>query len=444
MPQTGIHWLASEWLEADGLGGFASGTVGGIRSRRYHGLLLAATTPPTGRMVLVNGLEVWLETPAGRFALSSQGYAPDVIYSDGQDRLVEFCAEPWPRWRFRAEDGTEVVQELIAHAGTTEVALRWRLLKGAYARLEVRPLMSGRDYHSLHHENPGFGFEPTVYGPRVTWQLYPGLPPVGALTAASTATSPPGTATSATRRSVSAASTSSRALASPGSFAFGLDDGDATLVLSAAAGPAMVVDPAVYADQLFQGEATRRAQFASPLQRTADAYVVARGHGKTIVAGYPWFTDWGRDTFIALRGFMTLPGGLELARDILLAWSEVVSEGMLPNRFPDGASEPEYNAVDASLWFVICAQEFMARARSGAIVVRASETAALERAVAAIIEATAPHPLRHRDGPRWSAQGGRARLAAHLDGRQDRRLGGDPAHRQAGRGPGPVAECARA
>ena len=77
------EWLAGEWLEADGLGGFASGTVGGARARRYHALLLAATTPPTGRMVLVNGLEVWLETPAGRFALSSQRYAPDVVHPDG-------------------------------------------------------------------------------------------------------------------------------------------------------------------------------------------------------------------------------------------------------------------------------------------------------------------------------------------------------------------------
>ena len=78
-----------------------------------------------------------------------------------------------------------------------------------------------------------------------------------------------------------------------------------------------------------------------------------RGSGKTIVAGYPWFTDWGRDTFIALRGFLTLPGGLELARDILLAWAGAVSEGMLPNRFPDSGEAPEFNAVDASLWYVV-------------------------------------------------------------------------------------------
>src|SRR5881628_1798159 len=91
---------SAEWLEADGLGGFASGTVNGIRTRRYHALLLAATEPPTGRVVLVNGLEAWLETAAGPFALSSQHYLPDVVHPDGAQRIVSFAADPWPAWTF--------------------------------------------------------------------------------------------------------------------------------------------------------------------------------------------------------------------------------------------------------------------------------------------------------------------------------------------------------
>jgi predicted glycogen debranching enzyme len=149
----------SEWLEADGLGGFASGTVAGPRTRRYHALLLAGTRPPSGRMVLVNGLEAWLETAAGRFALSTQHYTPDTVYPDGSRRIAGFDAEPWPRWTFRTEDGTEVSQEIVAHHGHAEVALRWRLASGA-ARLILRPLLSGRDYHALHHENPAFAFDP--------------------------------------------------------------------------------------------------------------------------------------------------------------------------------------------------------------------------------------------------------------------------------------------
>src|SRR3989441_5927314 len=91
----------AEWLEADGLGGFASGTASGVRTRRYHALLLAATAPPAGRVVLVNGLEAWVETPRGGVALSSQRYAPDVIHPHGAERIASFAAEPWPRGTVR-------------------------------------------------------------------------------------------------------------------------------------------------------------------------------------------------------------------------------------------------------------------------------------------------------------------------------------------------------
>jgi len=87
---------AAEWIETDGLGGFASGTVGLTRSRRYHALLLAATTPPTGRVVLVNGYEAWVETPTGTIALSSQRYHPDVTHPDGGQRVEKFSPDPWP------------------------------------------------------------------------------------------------------------------------------------------------------------------------------------------------------------------------------------------------------------------------------------------------------------------------------------------------------------
>ena len=101
---------AAEWLEADGLGGFASGTVGGIRTRRYHALLLVATTPPTGRYVLVNGYDAWVEYDGRRFALSAQCYTPGVSSPDGDRRLETFAPVPWPTWGFRLEDGIEVEQ----------------------------------------------------------------------------------------------------------------------------------------------------------------------------------------------------------------------------------------------------------------------------------------------------------------------------------------------
>jgi len=94
----------TEWLEADGLGGFASATTSGVRTRRYHALLLTAMTPPTGRVVLVNGFDAWLDTPSGSFALSTQRYAPDVFYPDGAAHVTGFTNDPWPTWEYEVAD----------------------------------------------------------------------------------------------------------------------------------------------------------------------------------------------------------------------------------------------------------------------------------------------------------------------------------------------------
>src|SRR6187401_1965180 len=118
----------AEWLEADGLGGFASGTVAGIRTRRYHALLLAAATPPTGRFVLVNGVEAWVQTPAGRCPITSQRYGPEYIHPDGVRRVESFTTVPWPRWTIRLDDGTRLQYEVVVHHGYSRVLASWRLL----------------------------------------------------------------------------------------------------------------------------------------------------------------------------------------------------------------------------------------------------------------------------------------------------------------------------
>ena len=120
----------AEWLEADGLGGFASGTVSGIRTRRYHALLLTATTPPAGRMVLANGFDAWVETPTGTFAISSQRYGPDVIHPDGASRIESFEYDPWPRWRYKIGDDLIVEQELFVPKGESAIFMSWRVVAG--------------------------------------------------------------------------------------------------------------------------------------------------------------------------------------------------------------------------------------------------------------------------------------------------------------------------
>jgi predicted glycogen debranching enzyme len=357
--------LASEWLEADGLGGFSSGTVSGLRTRRYHALLLAASTPPGRRFVLVNGMEAWLETAAGRFALSSQLYIPNTIYPDGRNRLIDFRSAPWPQWMFRAEDDTVVVHEICACHGFPEVLLRWRLCEGgAEARLILRPLLSGRDYHALHHENDAFNFEPEAAGTTHAWRPYDGLPTISVHTNGHYRHGPLWYRNFLYQAELERGLDHVEDLASPGSFDFDLAAADAVVVLRAEElARSTIADPCRYVRRRFEREATRRAEFASPLARAASAYIVQRRRGKTIIAGYPWFTDWGRDTFIVLRGFMTLPRGLGVARKILLGWADQLSEGMLPNRFPDSGEQPEFNTVDASLWYVIAAHDYLRSAR---------------------------------------------------------------------------------
>ncbi|MBV9653418.1 MAG: glycogen debranching enzyme family protein [Acetobacteraceae bacterium] len=354
--------LATEWLEADGLGGFASGTAGLVRTRRYHALLLTARTPPSGRVVLVNGIEAWLEAGSERIALTTQQYGGGVQSPDGATRITDFTARPWPCWTFDVGRGATIRQDILVARDTCETVLRWR---GAGAgRLHVRLLMSGRDYHSLHHENPAFAFDAVaVQGGNVAWRPYPGGPAVAALSNGGYRPEPEW------YRGFFYAAEHERGLdddedlASPGVFTWDLDTDDALLILRA--GDTLNVRVRPYAARLIAAETARRNRFASAREASAAAYVVDRGAGRTILAGFPWFTDWGRDTFIAMRGLVLGMGRLAEAATILHAWAGTVGAGMLPNRFPDSGDVPEYNSVDASLWYIIAVNDYVAACTAG-------------------------------------------------------------------------------
>lgn len=359
--------LFAEWLEADGLGGFASGTVGTTRTRRYHAWLLAATTPPTGRFVLVNGGDVWVETSDGPAFLSSQHYASGDAIPAPCPSLLDFTTEPWPTWTFRVTDGSTIRQELVAVHGRPLTALRWTAIEVGRPNalhLSVRPFLSGRDYHALHRENYSFQFEPRCIGAELSWSPYPGVPLVYVASNGTYSHQP------AWYRNFVYVEERDRGLdhvedlAAPGVFQWTLGDASAVLLLSTerlAGSDAKAGDVVRLAESCFDQELRRRRQFASPLHRAADAYVVRRGGGRTLVAGYPWFTDWGRDTFIAMRGLCLAADRLDVAEEILVNWSAHVSDGMLPNRFPDVGASPEFNAVDASLWYVQAISKFLRR-----------------------------------------------------------------------------------
>ncbi len=382
----------AEWIEADGLGGFASGTVSGVRSRRYHALLLTATTPPAGRIVLVNGFDAWVETPSGSFSLSSQHYAPNVIHPDGESRIEGFTREPWPQWRFRLTNELAIEQELFVRPGESATFLSWRIYQtkpgqgGNNIRLFVRPFLSGRDFHSTHHENSAFGFKPEQNGERRVWETYPGLPPVVTFSNGSYLSQPTWYRNFLYQHEQARGLDAIEDCAAPGVFEFDLSAKPAVLMLGAG-GYFLNHIESIETRYLHvrMMERHRRKSFASPLERAADAYLVRRGQGKTIIAGYPWFGDWGRDAFIAIRGLCLATGRLEDARDILVQWAEVVSQGMLPNRFPDHGDTPEFNSVDASLWYVIAVGDYLRAVEGNSKLTVDCHTTKLRAAVEAIL-----------------------------------------------------------
>ena len=358
----------SEWLEADGLGGFASGTVCGIRTRRYHALLLAAANPPVNRMVLVNGLDAEAEIPSGRFALSTQRYAPGVNAPDGIDRLIAFDPDPWPRWTYSVPGG-QIEYELFVPRGRSAVFLRWSWLGGATGapKLHIRPFFSGRDFHSTHHENPAFQFAPHETTEGQHWQFYQGIPAVHARSNGTYHHEPCWYRNFLYDEEAARGLDAIEDLAAPGRYEFDLAAGPAVLIFHAGSlGLPLTPSPLPAANVALteaRVETTRRANFSTPHLRAADAYIVKRGEGRTIIAGYPWFGDWGRDSFISMRGLCLATGRLEDARKILVEWAGLVSDGMLPNRIPDHGEAPEYNSVDAALWYVIVVHEFLDAAR---------------------------------------------------------------------------------
>ena len=377
----------AEWLEADGLGGFASGTVGGVRTRRYHALLLTAATPPTGRTVMVNGFDAWVETPGGRFPITSQRYTPEVLAPVGGRTLESFTTEPWPTWVFRLGDGTRVEQQLFVPRGQPLTALTWRALDGAAARLTVRLFFSGRDSHQLHHENREFWCDAAGDRGALVWEPYEGLPSVVVLTTGAYRHDSHWYRNFLYEEERARGLDHVEDLASPGEIDFDLGQDEAVLLLAAERqdAPAPREDARALLESLRSAETTRRGAFATPLARAADAFLVRRGRGGTILAGYPWFTDWGRDTFISLRGLCLAAGDLEHARRVLVEWAGLVSEGMLPNRFAERGEQPEYNSVDAALWYFVAVSEYAVAARAAGAL-DAGDEAALTAAGRAILE----------------------------------------------------------
>ena len=348
--------LRREWLETNGLGGFASSTITGLNTRRYHGLLTAATTPPAGRLVLLSKLEETLVLEGRRYDLSANRY-PGVIHPQGYQYLTGFGLDPFPVFTYAVE-GVEIKKTVFMPQGENTVVVQYEMRGDSPgATLEIRPLIAFRDYHSTTHENGGISRDVRTEDGLATIAPYPGLPELHFAHDAAGFTP-----TGEWYRNFEYDIERERGLDfqedlfNPFVLRFDLS-GRASASIIASTARRRASD----APGLRRAETERRRgvlaaapyqdEFLQALIAAADQFIVARGDQKTVIAGYHWFCDWGRDTMIALPGLTLLAGRAEVARSILLEFAKHVDQGMLPNRFPDAGETLEYNTVDATLWF---------------------------------------------------------------------------------------------
>jgi predicted glycogen debranching enzyme len=374
--------LEREWLVTNGLGGYAAGTVAGPNTRRYHGLLVAALRPPVERTVMVAQLEATVTVAGRRTSLAAHEYAGAVHHPDGWRYLTEFRLEgtlPVWRWTF---DGCIVERRVWMPQGSNSTCVDYTLVEAAQeVTLELTPLCSYRDYH--WHRRGHYGFALQAGGREVTVVAHPGARPFRLLAQRSAFEVAPDVywgfhhALEAERGLDDAED-----LFRPGHFRCVLQPGESEVLLLTAE----VVDAdadagsravEVARQQALLGRAALPAaapDWIRQLVLAADQFVVERRDasggplGHTVIAGYPWFADWGRDTMIALPGLALATGRTEIAASVLRTFARFVSEGMLPNRFPDAGDAPEYNTVDATLWYFVAVGEYWRRTRDHALV----------------------------------------------------------------------------
>ncbi len=345
-----------EWLETNGIGGFASGTISGANTRRYHGLLTAALRPPLGRVTVLSKFDEVLEINGRQFELSTNQFAGGVAPL-GYLLLAGFRLDPFPVWTY-AVDGLEIEKKLFMVHGSNATVCCWSISKGLAenAFLVLKPLLSFVDYHSLQHQSPEIVFSYRV-SPQIVSVTANGQTPSLRIHHNGAEIEDTGHWYNAFAYSIEEERgfDFTEDLYQP--FAMKFDLAKGPVVVMASTDDDAEIDYAVLESreierrQALIDDAGSKSEFEKQLVLAADQFIVARGSGETVIAGYPWFSDWGRDTMISLPGLTLATGRPEIARNILREFSEHISDGMLPNRFPDAGDEAEYNTVDATLWY---------------------------------------------------------------------------------------------
>lgn len=358
-----------EYLETNGLGGWSSSSIIGAHTRRYHGLFVAAINPPTDRVMLLSKLDETIVMGRGasgdlnRIELGANLFDGDVIHPNGHHYLNNFTKDFFPHWIYKVED--ILLQKTISmiHGENTVVVIYDVLKAPAAFTLELLPLMAARGYHSLQHAGPQLhwdvNFNNGIFHNRPDGNVNVFI-------------SVPGSSYTHTPRWFNHFKYSveqyrgldyTEDLFNHGVFGVELKAGDSLGIIISTENP-----EGRDAKELLMREEKRRKELikdqtddetVQQLVLAADQFIVKREEAlKTIIAGYHWFTDWGRDTMISLPGLTLSTGRFEDAKKILSAFAHSVDMGMLPNRFQE-TEPPEYNNVDGTLWYFIAIKKYL-------------------------------------------------------------------------------------
>jgi predicted glycogen debranching enzyme len=369
---------AREWLVTNGLGGYACGTIAGTLTRRYHSLLMAALPPPWNRTLLVSKVDEIVDYAGQRYSLGANRWSDGAIDPTGYQYLESFELEgTTPVWTYASADAL-LEKRVWMELGENTTYVQYTLARGAQPlKLNGKVMVNWRGFHNLTHASGlQIDVQPVEGGLRV--QAQPQAPPFF-LRSAGAEIDPEHT----WYRNYELAEETARGLdhqedhLHAATFHATLQPGDSiTLVLSTSSdssldGPAAGQAQATASRELLQlSQRTNAAMEKAPawiqqLTLAADEFVIARpvaerSDGASIIAGYPWFGEWGRDTMIALPGLLLATGRTTVAGNILREYARYVNQGMLPNQLPVGKEMVEYNTVDAALWFSEAARQYYA------------------------------------------------------------------------------------
>lgn len=334
-----------EWLETNHTGAFAMGTVAGVNTRRYHGLLIASLKPPADRYSILSRVEELATMDGVEFALATTQYR-GVVHPRGFECLDEFRIDPFPQWRYNCGPGSITKTVCLVDLQQT-VLVTYRSTRPC--KLKVRLLTSFRDYHSTIHHNNDLRNNLEIAQDRVSFKPYDQLPSLNIFHSGVFEKDSQWFLRHEYLRELERGLDFEEDLFSPGTIEYQVGAEQDVWFLATLDSSARTPNVVSILD------VERKRRFASIFERALDQFRIRRYDGTpSLIAGYPWFTDWSRDILISLPAFAPAE-----SKDILQMLISERSEGLLPNRFLDNASQPEYNTADATLWLFIAAKEYL-------------------------------------------------------------------------------------